>query len=91
MASTVRMLTAGLSLVGNTIALIVFAVGGGAIFSQITNWYSTFHYEKPPIIDPSLVQWTFPVFYSLLLILELVLIYAVFQTIFSRKTYYTGA
>lgn len=89
MASTVRMLAAGLSLVGNTFALIIFALGGGAVFTQLTSWYSTFEYEKPPVVDPSIVQWAFPVFYGMLLILELVLIYAVYQTIFAKKTYYT--
>jgi len=89
MASTVRMLAAGLSLAGNTFALVIFALGGGAVFTQIEKWYSTWHYSSPPVIDPSLVQWIFPTFYAMLLVLEVVLIYAVYQTIFSRKTYYT--
>ena len=89
MASTIRMLMAGLSLVGNTFALIIFALGGGAVFTQITLWYSAWKYEKPPVIDPNLIQWIFPLFYAMLIVLEIVLIYAVYQTIFSRKTYYT--
>ena len=89
MASGVRMLTAGLSLVGNTFALILFALSGGAIFTRITIWYSTFTYTKTPVIDPSMVQWAFPVFYGMLLILEAVLIWAVYQTVFAKKTYYT--
>lgn len=89
MASTVRMLAAGLSLLGNTFALIMFALSGGAVFQQIINWYSTFKYEKPPVVDPTQIQWAFPVFFGLLLVLEAVLIYATYQTIFSKKTYYT--
>jgi hypothetical protein len=89
MASTVRMLAAGLALVGNSLALIVFALGGGAVFTRITIWYSTFKYTSPPVIDPGQITWIFPIFYSMLLILEAILIYAVFQTIFSKKAYYT--
>ena len=89
MASTVRMLAAGLSLAGNTVALIAFAMGGGAMFTRIQIWYSSFTYSKPPVIDPNLIQWIFPLFYAMLLALEIVLIYAVYQTIFSKKTYYT--
>ena len=91
MASTVRMLAAGLSLAGNTVALIIWALAGGSVFTAIMKWYSTWQYSSPPVIDPSLVQWIFPAFFSLLLALEVILIYAVYQTIFSRKTYYTDA
>jgi hypothetical protein len=83
------MLMAGLSLAGNTFALIIFALGGGAVFTQITLWYSSWHYEKPPVIDPSMIQWIFPIFYAMLVVLEIILIYAVYQTIWSRNTYYT--
>lgn len=89
MASTVRMLAAGLSLVGNTFALIIFALGGGAVFTQIESWYSSWHYASAPPIDPSMIQWAFPVFYGMLLTLEVVLIAAVYMTIVSKKTYYT--
>lgn len=89
MASTLRILAAGLSLAGNTLALIVFAFAGGAVFTRITLWYSSFHYEKPPVIDPAIMQWVFPSFFGFLLILEVILIWATFHTIFSRKTYYT--
>lgn len=90
MASTVRMLAAGLSLAGNTVALIAFAIGGGAVFTRISIWYSSFTYSKPPVIDPNTMQWAFPLFFAMLLALEIVLIYAVYQTIFSRKVYYTN-
>jgi hypothetical protein len=89
MASTIRMLAAGLSLAGNSFALVVFALGGGAVFTQIQIWYSSWHYASPPPIDPSIVQVVFPMFYAMLLILEAILVYAVYQTIYSKKTYYT--
>lgn len=89
MASTIRMLSAGLALAGNTFALILYALVGGAIFTPISKWYSQWDFTATPSLDPSLVQWIFPAFFGLLLILEVVLIYAVWQTIFSRKTYYT--
>lgn len=89
MASTTRMLAAGLSLAGNTFALIMFALVGGAVFTPIEKWYSSWQYTKTPVIDPQMTQWIFPSFYVFLMILEIVLIYVVWQTIFSKKTYYT--
>lgn len=89
MASAMKMLMAGLSLAGNTVALIVFALSGGSVFSQLIHWYSTFNFGPHPYIDPSMVGWIFPLFYGLLLLLEFILIYVTFQTIFSKKTYYT--
>ncbi len=90
MASTLKMLAAGLALAGNTVALIAFALVGGAVFGQITYWYSTTAFQGVnPIIDPSLIQWAFPTFFGLLLVLEVILIYATWQTIFSKKTYYS--
>jgi hypothetical protein len=89
MASTVRMLSAGLALAGNTFALIMYALVGGAIFTPISAWYAGYNFSATPSLNPSLVQWIFPAFFGLLLILEVVLIYAVWQTIFSKKTYYT--
>jgi len=89
MASTVRILAAGLALAGNTFALIMFALVGGAVFTPIQKWYSSWTYSTPPVIDPQQIQWIFPAFFGLLLILEIILIYATWQTIFSRKQYYT--
>jgi hypothetical protein len=89
MASTIRMLAAGLSLAGNTFALIMYALVGGSVFTPITKWYSEWNYATPPVIDPQQIQWIFPSFFVLLVILEIILVYATYQTIFSRKTYYT--
>jgi len=89
MASTVRMLMAGLALVGNTFALIVFALGGGAAFTQLQSWYSSWHYAASPTINPSIIQWAFPVFYGTLLLLEVILIAATYFAIVSKKSYYT--
>lgn len=90
MASTVRMLAVGLSLAGNTFALIIWALAGGAVFNRIQTWYSSFVYETPPVIDPQMMQWVFPAFFMLLLVLEVVLIAATWIAIFSKKTYYTN-
>lgn len=89
MASTIRILVSGLSLAGNTVAILAFALMGGAVFTRITLWYSSFSYSKPPVIDPNTVQWIFPAFFAFLLILEVVLIYATVQAIFSKKVYYS--
>lgn len=89
MASTLRMLAAGMSLAGNTVALIVFALGGGAVFSQILPWYNHANDGIHRVIDPSIIGWVFPTFFGMLLLLEVVLIYATYQTIFAKKTYYS--
>lgn len=89
MASTLRILASGLSLAGNTVALIAYALAGGAVFTRITLWLSSYAYDKPPVIDPGVVQWIFPGFFAFLLILEVVLIWATVQAIFSRKVYYS--
>ena len=89
MASTIRMLAAGLSLAGNTFALIIYALAGGSVFTPIFKWYSSWNYATPPVIDPQQVQWIPSAFFALLIILEIILIYAVVQTVFSKKTYYT--
>lgn len=88
MASTVRMLSVGLSLAANTFAIIMYALVGGAIFTPITKWYSTISGWHPSL-NPQLIQWVFPAFFALMLILEIILIYAAWQAIFSRKVYYT--
>lgn len=87
MASAAQMLAAGLSLCANTVILMLFALTGGAVFQPLIKWYSQWHYETPPAIDPNIVQWIFPFFFGLLLFLELVLIYATYQTIWRKKVY----
>lgn len=89
MASTVRLLTAGIALAANTFAIIMFAVTGGAVFTPIEKWYSAWNYTSTPVIDPQIVQWIFPGFFAFLVILEVVLIFATVLTVFSKKTYYT--
>lgn len=89
MASTVRMLAAGLSLAANSFALVMFALVGGAVFTPIEAWYSSWQYSSTPVINPQLAQWIFPAFYSFLIILEIVLVIVTYITIVSRKTYYT--
>lgn len=89
MASTVRMLAAGISLAANTFAIIMFIVTGGAIFTPIEKWYSAWNYASTPVIDPQMVQWIFPAFFPFMVLLEIILIFATVVTVFSKKTYYT--
>jgi hypothetical protein len=78
MASGVRMLVAGLSLIANTIVIMMFALAGGAVFGPIYAWYSLNTKTGGPI-PTNLVQWFPGVFFGLLILLELVLIYVTYQ------------
>ena len=87
MASGIRMLLSGLMLISNTIALMMFTYAGGAMFGPIFSWYSN-NTGTNPVINPNIVQWIPGVFFGLMLVLEIVLIYVVYQTAVVSRTYY---
>lgn len=86
MASGIRMLLAGLSLIANTIVLMLFALAGGAVFGPIYAWYSL-NTKVGGAIPTNLIQWIPGVFYGLLILLELVLLYVTYQTAIISSQY----
>lgn len=88
MASGIRMLTAGLALITNTIIIMLFALAGGAVFGPIYSWLSQQDMGSHPVVSANLVQWFPGVFFGMLLVLEIVLIYVVYQTAVVSRTYY---
>ena len=85
MASGVRMLVAGIMLVTNTIILMLFAFGMGAVFGRVYSWLSM--QPKAGPLNPAIVQWFPSVFYGFLLVLELVLIFNLYLQIVAVTTY----
>jgi hypothetical protein len=88
MASTSQMLFAGLSLAVNTIVLIMMAIAGGAIFQPLLKWYYSYQYTSAPPINPGMVTWIFPVFFGMLLVIEIVLIIVCYQMAITQVDYY---
>jgi len=86
MASGIRMLLAGLSLIANTIVIMLFALAGGSVFGPVYAWYSVNAKGGGPI-PTNLVQWFPGVFFGLLILLELILIYVTYQAAFVSSQY----
>jgi len=88
MASGVRMLVAGISLVTNTVILLLFTFAGGAVFGPIYSWLSL-QPKTGWIINPAIVQWFPSFFYGFLLVLELVLLFNLYMQVVASRTYST--
>jgi hypothetical protein len=86
MASGIRMLLAGLSLIANTIVIMLFALAGGAVFGPIYAWYSI-NAKAGGAIPTNLVQWFPGMFFGLLILLEIILIYVTYQAAFVSSQY----
>lgn len=87
MASGVRMLVAGISLVTNTVVLLLFTFAGGAVFGPVFSWLSL--QPKVGVINPAIVQWFPAFFYGFLLVLEIVLIFNLYMQTVASRTYQT--
>jgi hypothetical protein len=69
MASSAQMLLAGIAFMMDTVVLIVSAIFGDAVFKPLLAWYYSFQYASPPVIDPGIITWIFPVYFLMLLLM----------------------
>jgi Ca2+/Na+ antiporter len=87
MASTSELLSAGIFLVANTLVIAVCSVVGGPIFGSLTSFVSSFSYAANSPLKPQIVQWIPGFFFTLLLILEIVLIIRLAYVVVSKTNY----
>jgi hypothetical protein len=87
MASTHQLLSAGILLVINTIAIATYSLAGGPIFGSLTNFLSTYAYPANNPLSPSLVQWIPGFFYGMLLLIEIILIVRLGYVVVSKTDY----
>ena len=68
MATSAQMLLAGIAFIVDTVVLIVSAIFWDAVFKPLTTWYYSFTYSGPPVIDPGIITWIFPVYFLMLIL-----------------------
>jgi hypothetical protein len=89
MASTRELLQAGIFLAANTMVVAIFIVAGGPIFGSLSSFVSGYSYAANNPLKPELVQWIPGFFFTLLLIVEILLIIRLAYVLVS-KTDYSG-
>lgn len=87
MATTSELSSGGIFLVANTIVIAVCSVVGGPIFGTLIKFVSTYSYAADNPLKPELVQWIPGFFFTLLLILEIVLIVRLAYIVVSKTSY----
>jgi len=90
MASSAQMLMAGLALVVDTMVLLISAVWGSAVFQPLLTWYYSFEYTSTPPIDPGIIWWVFPLYYTMLIVMWFALVYSLYVMSIARVDYQYG-
>ena len=87
MATSAQMMLAGLALIVDTVVLIVSAIWGSAVLKPILTWYYSFNYSSPPVIDPGIIWWVFPVYYTMLIGMWIALVVSLYLMVIQRVDY----
>ena len=90
MASTMELLSAGIFLVVNTMVLGACALIGGPVFGILSKFVSEYSYAPNNPLPPSLIQWIPGFFFTLLIVIEIVLIIRLAYVVVSKTDYQTG-
>lgn len=90
MASTATMILAGIAYAVCTFTLIWCAFIGDRIFQPLMKWYYSFNYGTQPPLDPGMLNWIWPAYYGVLILMWLALTYALYSVVVSRVTYQYG-
>lgn len=90
MASTATMILAGIAYAVCTFTLIWCAFIGDKIFQPLAKWYYSFNYGTQPPIDPGMLNWIWPAYYGVLILMWIGLTYALYSVVISRVTYQYG-
>lgn len=91
MATSAQMLLAGLAFITDTVILIVSAIWGSAVFKPLLTWYYSFQYSTAPPIDPGIIWWVFPVYYTMLIAMWFALLYSLYAMSIQRVDYGYGS
>jgi hypothetical protein len=87
MATSAQMMAAGLALVVDTFLLIYSAFIGDKVFQPLLKWYYSFQYSSPPVIDPGIITWVFPVYYGMLVCMWFALLFVLYWVTVNRTIY----
>jgi hypothetical protein len=87
MASTMELLSAGIFLLVNTMVIGACALIGGPLFGILSGFVSNYEYAANNPLPPSLVQWIPGFFFTMLLIIEIVLIIRLAYVVVSKTDY----
>ena len=90
MASTMELLSAGIFLIVNTMVIGACALIGGPVFGILTGFVSNYNYTANNPLNPAMVQWIPGFFFTMLLVIEIILIVRLAYVVVS-KTDYQGA
>jgi hypothetical protein len=90
MATSAQMLLAGLALLTDTVVLLISAIWGSAVLKPLLTWYYSFQYAAPPVIDPGLIWWVFPVYYAMLIGMWFALVISLYYMVIQKVDYGYG-
>ena len=90
MASSGAMMLAGLAFVTDTVVLIISAIWGSAVIKPLMTWYYSFNYGTTPALDPGIIWWIWPVYYSMLILMWIALLISLYYMSIVRVNYQQG-
>jgi hypothetical protein len=90
MAVSARMLLAGLAFMTDTVVLVISAIWADAVFKPLLTWYYSFQYVTTPVIDPGIIWWVFPVYFSMLICMWFALLYSLYALSIQNVNYQYG-
>jgi hypothetical protein len=91
MATSAQMSLAGIAFIVDTVVLIVSAIFWDAVFKPLTTWYYSFTYSGPPVIDPGIITWIFPVYFLMLILMWFALLLSLYLMVVRDVSYPGGA
>lgn len=90
MASTMRIMMAGVQLVAGIVTLMVFALGGGIMMDRVVFPILKMVDPSSSAIDPAALQFIPGLYYMLLLLVGIAMVWRAYQQVVVTVDYYPG-